>query len=244
MKRTLLIAGSATVGMLLWIGLRSDSAAPLPSSEPTARPVVQQKLSAHPAGTSSSEQTIISKGNELGEPQADGALLPPTNDGASAPALDSAFQQSDATAIAKPRIKKSQRKEGEPNELLTESISIDSMESTGVTAAVPPQPPFRPLPSIRYPLALQEISPDVAISPTIKAGLTENAENFITSVGGEDQDANDPDYRARWRTMQPKADQHFKTLYGIQAWLKLQNSTTHDASQPPPESNSADSETP
>jgi hypothetical protein len=255
MKRTLLIAGSTAFGMLLWFGLRSGSSAPAPlvtSSEPPALPMVQQKLSPYLGVAETPERTTISSRSPSDVMPANPLQSPFPLGNGNEPPVES-MQHLLARLETKGSITKEEHQsllikfgleDGNPQKDSEMSASSDFMPTAAALVPARPQLPARPVPSIRYPLALQEISPEVALSPTVKAGLTEIAENFIASVGGEDQTADDPEYRARWRSQQPAADQQFKTLYGTQAWLALQNSTTHDASQSPPEGNPADSPTP
>jgi hypothetical protein len=243
MKRSLLALGFSVFSILLWFGLRSESSTPPISAKREALPLVPQKLTTVQTKADLVEHTLSSNTYPAETLPVVLPITPASNDGA---ALEADLQiPTIHHAISPgPRSLKGRSSEGEQDALPHASMSDTSVHSSELIAAARPQPPLRPVPSIRYPLALQEISPTVALSPEIKAGLTEIADNFVDAVGGEDQDAGDPAYRARWLAQQATADQNFKTLYGTQAWQQLQNNTAHDATQPPPEINSEEPSAP
>ncbi len=231
MKHTLFIAGSTAFGVLLWFGLRSGSSAPAPlvtSSEPTALPMVQEQHAIPQAGPWATELTKISSTDDSAVALVNQPPVSPTQSPRTVPSTDSP-ERLDPESVSTSDLNDTPSVQG------SAEIAREAPARTDGMTLASAQPPLRPTPAIRWPLALQELDLQVAgLNVEQLATLDEIADDFITKVGGEDQAAADPNYRKRWQAQQPTADQQFRALYGSQAFLRAQLATTHEATQSPP----------
>ena len=102
-----------------------------------------------------------------------------------------------------------------------------------VTVTVKTGEPTEPLPKpIVIPSALKEIAADSVPSPlsTVQEqAVARVQESFVKDIGGEDQVATDPEYKARWLTAQPIADQRLRAQIGDEAFREYQKALVRSA---------------
>ena len=108
-----------------------------------------------------------------------------------------------------------------------DATGISSRQNVAPISLPPARTNIRPatikVESVAIPLALAEVDPLTAnLGGKEWAAVDEAAAQFVKSVGGANQNPNDPAYLARWRTAQPISDQLLKAKIGWQAFNQLQ----------------------
>jgi hypothetical protein len=75
---------------------------------------------------------------------------------------------------------------------------------------------------IVLPVVMAEPAPSLGLTEQQKERLVNLRQEFIASLGGPDQNPEDPAYLSRWVAAQPKFDEQFKTLFGAKAFAEQQ----------------------
>jgi hypothetical protein len=84
--------------------------------------------------------------------------------------------------------------------------------------------------SVSVPLILQNIDPAVLNLNSDQSQILERLrQNFVQSIGGTNQDPNDPAYLARWQKAQPEADDMVRTMFGTAAFQAYQMAALKNA---------------
>jgi hypothetical protein len=70
------------------------------------------------------------------------------------------------------------------------------------------------------PLAFQNVdSGTVKLNDNQKTALDQLQQNFLSDIGGQNADVNDPEYAKRWQKAQPNSDTQFRGFFGQRAFL-------------------------
>lgn len=72
----------------------------------------------------------------------------------------------------------------------------------------------------QLPAILVAPDPQTPMSQLQETEWSKIEKDFITDIGGTNQDVNDPTYPRRWQTAQEKADAMFRLKYGTEAFLR------------------------
>ncbi len=70
------------------------------------------------------------------------------------------------------------------------------------------------------PVAFQSLPDDASLSADQRARLDMIQEQFLTTIGGPNQDPASPSYREIWRKAQREADAQFKASFGPTAYMR------------------------
>jgi hypothetical protein len=90
-------------------------------------------------------------------------------------------------------------------------------------ASAAPQPAPPATNTIAVPLVFQSVDlAALGFNAGQKAAIAELRERFVAQIGGPNQDANDPGYRARWLQLQPESDEMLRGMIGINAFQNYQ----------------------
>jgi hypothetical protein len=73
---------------------------------------------------------------------------------------------------------------------------------------------------VRIPLAFVNPGSTSELTPKQQAQLQSIQQNFVSAVGGGNQNPADPSYLAAWQTAQEQADEQYKMLFGTQVFLQ------------------------
>ena len=76
------------------------------------------------------------------------------------------------------------------------------------------------------PLALRDITPILLqLDAEQQAAVAELRTQFVSEIGGTNQDPADPAYANRWQKAQPENDRLLRGMIGVNAFMRLQNET-------------------
>ena len=81
---------------------------------------------------------------------------------------------------------------------------------------------------VKVPLAFTDPAATLNLNEGQQQQLANLQQDFINSVGGGNQNPNDPAYSAQWRAAQEYSDAMFKMTFGIQAFLLQQMNQNHN----------------
>jgi hypothetical protein len=76
-------------------------------------------------------------------------------------------------------------------------------------------------PTATIPLVLVTPDASVNLSPQELKAVEALKTDFITSIGGPNQNASDPEYLIKWNEAQPVIDERFRLLFGDDAYIKM-----------------------
>ena len=119
--------------------------------------------------------------------------------------------------------------ESAPESLRPSASMITQFSSVAVNQLESSDPVPKP---IVLPAALKEIASDTIPSPLTSEqefAVTRVQDSFVEEIGGEEQAANDPQYKDRWMVAQPIADQRLRAQIGDQAYREYQKALVRSA---------------
>lgn len=97
---------------------------------------------------------------------------------------------------------------------------VDATAPTGE-----PPPIVAPVGDVAIPVAFQPLASDGELTGPQREKLGAIRERFVRDIGGPDQEPTSPEYQQRWRFAQWTADQQFRAMFGVQAFLQRQVAT-------------------
>lgn len=106
------------------------------------------------------------------------------------------------------------------------AVSAGSPAGAAATSAAAPPPIVAPTGNVAIPVAFQPLPQDAKLTEPQRQRLAAIQDEFVKNIGGSDQEPDSPDYRARWRLAQWTADQQYRALFGVQAFLQRQIART------------------
>lgn len=116
---------------------------------------------------------------------------------------------------------KSGRRASTPDGVAPASRSTVRSGALAVSAAES-APIVAPAGNVAIPVAFQPLPSDDEWTEVQRKQSTAVQEQFVRDIGGPDQDPASPEYAGRWRQAQWTADQQFRAMFGVQAFLQRQ----------------------
>jgi hypothetical protein len=115
------------------------------------------------------------------------------------------------------------------------AVGQDSAVQSGTAQNEPPQDtgaqnspnPQRDM-RVSVPLAFQNVDPNaLKVSDEQQQVLAQIRQNFVSALGGDNQDPSTPQYLNRWQSAQRQSDEEMRAMLGGQAFLQYQLQIAH-----------------